>query len=152
METLTHPDFQNRAYGIVDCGALLWHLQNNRVNRYARHRLLSPGVAADSRQPIGSHIWIAGVGWPGAGLSQRFSGILAAGNGILHGDDPLAAAAGYRFVLVDSEHVRPVGRCAGTELRYRPHIARFGGEEIIVIVRDRDLSDAQETGHGIGVV
>jgi alpha-amylase/alpha-mannosidase (GH57 family) len=32
------------------------------------------------------------------------------------------------------------------ELRYRPHVARFGGEEIIVVVRDRDLSDAQEAG------
>jgi hypothetical protein len=32
------------------------------------------------------------------------------------------------------------------ELRYRPHIARHGGEEIVVVVRDRELSDAQESG------
>jgi alpha-amylase/alpha-mannosidase (GH57 family) len=32
------------------------------------------------------------------------------------------------------------------ELRYRPHVARFGGSEIIVVVRDRDLSNAQESG------
>ena len=31
METLTHSDFQSRAYGTVDCGALLWQLQNNRA-------------------------------------------------------------------------------------------------------------------------
>jgi alpha-amylase/alpha-mannosidase (GH57 family) len=31
-------------------------------------------------------------------------------------------------------------------LRYRPHIARHGDEEIIVVVRDRELSDAQESG------
>jgi hypothetical protein len=32
------------------------------------------------------------------------------------------------------------------ELRYRPHIARYGDDEIIVVVRDRELSDAQESG------
>jgi alpha-amylase/alpha-mannosidase (GH57 family) len=32
------------------------------------------------------------------------------------------------------------------ELRYRPHIARHGDDEIIVVVRDRDLSNAQESG------
>jgi alpha-amylase/alpha-mannosidase (GH57 family) len=32
------------------------------------------------------------------------------------------------------------------ELRYRPHIARYGDDEIVVVVRDRDLSDAQESG------
>jgi alpha-amylase/alpha-mannosidase (GH57 family) len=32
------------------------------------------------------------------------------------------------------------------ELRYRPHIARHGDDEIIVVVRDRELSDAQESG------
>ena len=32
------------------------------------------------------------------------------------------------------------------ELRYRPHVARYDGDEIVVIVRDRELSDAQESG------
>ena len=36
------------------------------------------------------------------------------------------------------------------EIRYRPHIARFGGEEIIVVVRDRELSDAQLSGMDAG--
>jgi hypothetical protein len=31
-------------------------------------------------------------------------------------------------------------------LRYRPYIARYDGEEIIVVPRDRELSDAQESG------
>jgi alpha-amylase/alpha-mannosidase (GH57 family) len=36
------------------------------------------------------------------------------------------------------------------ELRYRPHVARYDGKEIVVVVRDRDLSYAQESGtdHG----
>jgi 4-alpha-glucanotransferase len=32
------------------------------------------------------------------------------------------------------------------EVRYRPHVARYQGEEMVVVVRDRDLSNAQEAG------
>jgi alpha-amylase/alpha-mannosidase (GH57 family) len=59
---------------------------------------------------------------------------------------PLLKRFGYRFAIVDSEHVEPVTPMSWHELRYRPHIARHGGDEIVVIVRDRDLSDAQESG------
>lgn len=31
METLTNSEFQSRAYGIVDCGSLLWRLQNSET-------------------------------------------------------------------------------------------------------------------------
>ena len=31
LETLANPDFQHRVYGVVDCGSLLWYLQNTRV-------------------------------------------------------------------------------------------------------------------------
>ena len=37
-------------------------------------------------------------------------------------------------------------RYPGTNCRYRPHLAEYGGEEIVVIVRDRDLSKAQLAG------
>jgi alpha-amylase/alpha-mannosidase (GH57 family) len=59
---------------------------------------------------------------------------------------PLLAELGYRYVLVDSDHVEGVSAMSWHELRYRPHVARFGGAEIIVVVRDRELSDAQESG------
>jgi alpha-amylase/alpha-mannosidase (GH57 family) len=32
------------------------------------------------------------------------------------------------------------------ELRYRPHLAQYDGQEIVVVVRDRELSNAQESG------
>jgi alpha-amylase/alpha-mannosidase (GH57 family) len=35
-------------------------------------------------------------------------------------------------------------------IRYRPHLARHGGEEIVVVVRDRELSDAQLSGMDAG--
>src|SRR2546430_16344818 len=31
LETLADPEFQARVYGVVDCGSLLWYLQNTRV-------------------------------------------------------------------------------------------------------------------------
>ena len=31
LETLSNPDFQSRVYGAVDCGKLLWHLQNQNL-------------------------------------------------------------------------------------------------------------------------
>jgi hypothetical protein len=52
----------------------------------------------------------------------------------------------YRYVIVDSEHVEPLTPMRWDELRYRPHLAQFGGEQITVVVRDRELSNAQESG------
>ena len=52
----------------------------------------------------------------------------------------------YRYVIVDSEHVDPLTPMRWEELRYRPHLAQFGGEQIVVVVRDRELSNAQESG------
>src|ERR1041385_5794135 len=31
LETLSRPSFQERVHGIVKCGDLLWHLQNQRI-------------------------------------------------------------------------------------------------------------------------
>ena len=36
------------------------------------------------------------------------------------------------------------------ELRYRPHICEYGGEQIVVVVRDRELSAAQLSGMDYG--
>ena len=63
---------------------------------------------------------------------------------------PLIKKMGYQYVLVDSNNVEAVTDMSWAELRYRPHVAKFGGDEIIVVVRDRDLSDAQESGMDVG--
>jgi len=57
---------------------------------------------------------------------------------------------GYRYVLVDSNHVEPVTRMPWEEVRYRPHLARYGEDEIVVVIRDRELSYAQESGMDTG--
>ena len=63
---------------------------------------------------------------------------------------PTLSRHGYEWVIVDSEHVRPVTPMSWEELRYRPHRARSATHEIIVVVRDRELSNAQESGMEAG--
>lgn len=146
LETLTNPDFQNRAHGMVDCGSLLWHLRDNQsidmLGTAYYHPVLPLVPPAD---------WEAHLErW--RGMARRlffrsdFQGFWPPEMGFCMEMIPLLRRSGYRFVLVDSEHAQPVTSMRWEELRYRPHVARFGGEEIIVIVRDRDLSNAQESG------
>jgi 4-alpha-glucanotransferase len=59
---------------------------------------------------------------------------------------PMLKRHGYRYVLVDSWYIKPKREMRWEEMRYRPYIARYDGAEIIVVPRDRELSDAQESG------
>jgi hypothetical protein len=56
---------------------------------------------------------------------------------------PALVQAGYRYVVVDSVHVRPEG---GVHDIYRPYLACHEGACITVVPRDRDISNAQESG------
>ncbi len=58
---------------------------------------------------------------------------------------PALAKAGYRYVVVDGVHVKPLEADAAADI-YRPYVARKDGAEIVVIPRDRDVSNAQESG------
>ncbi len=146
LETLSSPEFQNQVYGIVDCGALLWHLQNGRIievlgtGYYHPVFPLIPFADQDEQlvrwQEIGRHLF-----W-----RQHFEGFWPPEMGFTMEMIPLLKRLGYRYVIVDSEHVEPVDALRWEEIRYRPHIARHAGEEIIIVVRDRELSDAQESG------
>jgi alpha-amylase/alpha-mannosidase (GH57 family) len=146
LETLASPDFQQRVYGMVDCGSLLWHLQNQSIIRILGtgyyHPVLPLIPEADRREQL--QRW--------KGIAQHlfgrmdFQGFWPPEMGFSMELIPLLKQMGYRYVLVDSSHVQAVTPMDWHELRYRPHIARFGGEEIIVVVRDRELSDAQESG------
>ncbi len=56
---------------------------------------------------------------------------------------PALAEAGYEYVLIDSFHVQPED--GGRDI-YRPYLASYEGRTITIIPRDRDLSNAQESG------
>ncbi len=146
LETLSNPGFQADVHGIVKVGDLLWHLQNRTIidilGTGYYHPVL-PLIPPEDRiehvrrwQGIGRHLFwrgdIQGFWPPEMGFCMEMI--------------PLLAEQGYRYVLVDAEHVVPVTPMKWPEIRYRPHIARHAGHEIIVIPRDRDLSIAQESG------
>jgi len=146
LETLSDPDFQRRVYGMVDCGSLLWFLQNRALFSLLGtgyyHPVLPLIPAPDRPEQVGRWQGIAShVFW-----RSDFSGFWPPEMGFSMELIPLLKRHGYRYVLVDSNHVEAVTPMSWEELRYRPHIARHGDDEIIVIVRDRELSDAQLSG------
>lgn len=146
LETLSNPDFQQRVYGVVDCGSLLWHFQNQDLFEILGtgyyHPVLPLTPEVDRPEHLSRWLGIARhLFW-----RPRFQGFWPPEMGFSMELIPLLRRFGYRYVLVDSEHVQPVTPMSWQELRYRPHVARFGGEEIIVVVRDRELSNAQESG------
>lgn len=146
LETLADPDFQGRMYGVVDCGALLWHFQNRDLFRILGtgyyHPVLPLIPAADREEHLRRWLGI------GCHLFWRtdFQGFWPPEMGFCMELIPLLKRLGYRYVMVDSNHVEAVTPMSWQELRYRPHLARYGDDEIIVVVRDRELSDAQESG------
>ncbi len=77
---------------------------------------------------------------------ERFQGFWPPEMGFCMEMIPMLKRHGYRYVLVDSWYIKPRREMRWEELRYRPYIARYEGEEIIVVPRDRELSDAQESG------
>jgi len=145
LETLSSPGFQERVYGIVKCGDLLWHLQNTSIISLlggAYYHPLLP-LIPEADRPLHLERWL-GLG--GHLFRRRFRGFWPPEMGFCAELIPLVRRFGYEYVVVDSDHVEPIDPMRWEELRYRPHIAEHAGESIVVIVRDRDLSNAQESG------
>jgi 4-alpha-glucanotransferase len=146
LATLASPAFQQRVHGIVDCGSLLWYLRNTRIidilGTAYYHPVLPLIPAVDRVEQLLR--W-----WRTAELlfdRSEFTGMWPPEMGFSPELIPMTRRLGYRYVLVDSAHVTPVTPMRWDELRYRPHIARHAGQEIVVVVRDRELSDAQKSG------
>jgi hypothetical protein len=150
LETLIDPAFQERVFGIIKCGDLLWHLQNRKLFEILGTGFYHPVLALIPEADRADHL----ERWRGIAehvfWRKNFQGFWPSEMGFCMELIPLLKRMGYRYVMVDSHHVEPVGEMRWEELRYRPHIARFGGEEIIVVVRDRELSDAQLSGMDAG--
>jgi 4-alpha-glucanotransferase len=146
LESLAHPEFQHRAYGTVDCGTLLWALQNRNLFEILGTGYYHPVLAlipeADWDEQIARWLGIARhVFW-----REHFGGFWPPEMGFDMKLIPHLKKAGYRYVLVDSEYVDPIDKMPWQEIRYRPHIAEYEGEEMIIVVRDRELSAAQLSG------
>lgn len=146
LETLQSPEFQERVYGTVKCGDLLWHLQNEKILEVLGTGYYHPVLPLIPKEDWPEQL----VRWRGiAGhlmARDKFQGFWPPEMGFDMALIPLLKRLGYRYVLVDSEHVEPLVPMRWEELRYRPHVATFEGESMTVVVRDRELSDAQESG------
>ena len=149
LETLANPDFQRRVYGIVKCGDLLHDWQERQrqgslevLGTGYYHPLFALIPEADWDEQIGRGSESAGHFFPHRRPAGFWPPDLAFDMRLI----PHLKRAGYRYVIVDSEYVRPLDPMSWHELRYRPHVAEYGGEEIVVVVRDRDLSKAQLAG------
>ncbi len=145
LEALSNPEFQSRVYGIVKCGDLLWRLRNPALDILGTgyyHPVFPLIPEADRKEhilrwlSIGQHIF----------SRELFSGFWPPEMGFCMEMIPLLREAGFRYVLVDAEHISPLTPMKWEEIHYRPHLAKFGDHEIVVIPRDRDLSIAQESG------
>ncbi|CCQ73027.1 glycoside hydrolase family 57 [Magnetospira sp. QH-2] len=151
LETLSNNAFQERVYGTVDCGALLWHLQNDKIINILGTGFYHPVLPLIPQSDRKEHL----ERWKGLASHlfwrDGFNGFWPPEMGFSMELIPLLKSLGYRYVLVDSDHVAPAnGSMEWQDLRYRPHIARHEGDEIVVVVRDRELSDAQESGMDFG--
>ena len=146
LETLANPDFQHRVYGIVDCGSLLWYLQNTRIIEVLGTGYYHPVLPLIRPPDRDEHLhrWRTIAGYLFA--REHFPGFWPPELGFSMDLVPALCRHRYRYVIVDSEHVAALTPMRWEELRYRPHLAQFGGEQIVVVVRDRELSNALESG------
>ena len=150
LEVLSNPAFQERTYGFVKCGDMLWHLQNRGMFEILGTGFYHPVLPLIPEADREEHL----LRWQG--IAQHlfwrtsFQGFWPPEMGFCMELIPLLKRMGYRYVMVDSNNVEPVGEMRWEEIRYRPHIARHDGEEIIVVVRDRELSNAQQSGMDAG--
>jgi len=62
---------------------------------------------------------------------------------------PALREAGYEYVIVDHVHVAPLKKSQKADC-FTPYTARFEDAEITVIPRNRDISNAQESGMDAG--
>ncbi len=150
LETLASPEFQKQVYGIVKTGDMLWHWQNRKIIDILGTGYYHPVMPLIPEADRSEHV----RRWKGIASHifwrPDFQGFWPPEMGFNMEMIPMLKRHGFHYVIVDSNNVSAVTPMSWQELRYRPHIARYEGSEIIVVVRDREVSDAQESGMELG--
>jgi hypothetical protein len=102
LETLSSPGFQERVYGIVKCGDLLWHLQNWKVIEILGTAYYHPVLPLIPQEGWLEHL----MRWRGIARHlfwrDGFSGFWPPEMGFCMEMIPWLKRMGYRYVLRDS--------------------------------------------------
>lgn len=145
LKQLEDPGVRETFGDVVNIGEFL--------DRYRRSNIehLGSGLFHPVYPLIPSADWDAQTAWwIGLGKAllgrERFEGFWPPEMGFCMEMIPMLARHGYRYVLVDSFYIKPKREMRWEEMRYRPYLARYGGAEIVVVPRDRELSNAQLSG------
>lgn len=145
LKQLEDPAVRETFHDVVDIEDLLNSYNQSNIE------FLGSGLY-HSIYPLIPHTdWDAQTGW-WIGLGKhllgrdKFHGFWPPEMGFCMEMIPMLKRYGYKYVLVDCWYIKPKREMSWEKLRYRPHIARYDGEEIIVVPRDRELSSAQQSG------
>jgi hypothetical protein len=113
LETLADPEFQQRVYGTVDCGSLLWQLQNKRIFNILGSGYYHPVLPLIPEADRKEHL----LRWRGIAEHQfwrtNFEGFWPPEMSFSMELIPLIKQMGYQYVLVDSANVEASRRCRG---------------------------------------
>jgi len=145
LKQLEDPGVRETFHDVVDIEDFL--------NRYRRANIeyLGSGLYHSVYPLIPPTDWDAQTAWwQGLGRHllgrEQFAGFWPPEMGFCMEMIPMLARHGYRYVIVDCWYIKPKRPMRWEELRYRPYLARYDGAEIIVVPRDRELSNAQLSG------
>lgn len=146
LKQLEDPAISETFADVIDVGAML---QRYREAHYIE--FLGTGLYHPVFPLIPEADWDSQAGW-WIGLGKKmlgrewFPGFCPPEIAFKQEMIPMLKRMGYRYVLVDCMYIKPKREMSWQEMRYRPHVARHGGEEIVVVPLDRELSNAQSSG------
>ncbi len=145
LKQLEDPAIRETFHDVIDVEDLLNSYRQSNIEfvgtgLYHSVYPLTPHTDWDSQTS-----WWVGLGRHLLGR-ENFQGFWPPEMGFCMEMIPMLKRNGYRYVLVDCLYIKPKREMRWEEIRYRPYIARYDGEEIIVIPRERELSNAQQSG------
>lgn len=146
LHSLASAEFQELVREYLDCHEFLRAVQNRRVFELLGTAYYHPVLPIIPPIDWDDHLtrWVDRARYLFG--RTRFEGFWPPEMGFCMELIPHLKRLGYRYALVDSEHVEPLTPMNGSELHYLPHIAEFGGDEMVIVVRDRELSNAVLNG------
>jgi alpha-amylase/alpha-mannosidase (GH57 family) len=146
LKQLEDPAIAETFHDVIDVGEML-----ARYQRCQNIEFLGSGLYHPVFPLIPEADWDAQTGW-WHGLGKKllgrewFPGFCPPEIAFSQEMIPTLKRMGYRYVIVDCWYIKPRREMRWDEIRYRPHVARYGDDEIIVVPLDRELSNAQSSG------